>query len=405
MQELLYLDTARLGLMSPHARRASIDFARFASEQGASLYLSEFLRRGAESWPKHLRTQYPGLLGWHGVERLRSHLRTLAEAPPDSEVLVAARSAVLMKFAARLLVGPCRNILISDLTWPVYGRILRREQSKSASTITTLPLRQEIMRGQLSEAELVERIAREYVRCNCDGLFLPLVDNLGIHLPLQRIVARIRSEGELRFVVVDGAQAINHVPLVLASDYCDFMVAGCHKWLQAFSPLGLAFYSRPATKAYISDSLKRWTAKGYLDDPLLSFIDEFESGCNGRFGETVAVSPLITANAAVLDASSKDADHSRQVVENRDTLDQIATTAGWRRISPQREFQSRIRLYECEEAGHGHHEPDQLRQSFLEAGVVITAFTRGRVRLSVPETELQDHDAVLLRRAFSSVLS
>ena len=42
----LYLDTARLGLMSPSAQRLQIDFIRFAGGEGASLYWDQFLRGG-----------------------------------------------------------------------------------------------------------------------------------------------------------------------------------------------------------------------------------------------------------------------------------------------------------------------------------------------------------------------
>ena len=71
MSELLYLDTARLGQMSPSARRASVDFARFASEYGCSLYLNQFLENGFDAWPAALRDQFPGLQNWHGVTPLK----------------------------------------------------------------------------------------------------------------------------------------------------------------------------------------------------------------------------------------------------------------------------------------------------------------------------------------------
>lgn len=153
MPKLLYLDTARLGQMSPRARRASVDFARFASEYGAPLYWSDFLRHGASVWPDSIRAEYAGLSDWNGVSPLKERLRRLAQAHATSDVLIAARSASLMKVASHLLYGPCGNVLVTDLTWPNYERILRREQRNSACRITTARLRREILNGQLSESE------------------------------------------------------------------------------------------------------------------------------------------------------------------------------------------------------------------------------------------------------------
>ena len=46
MPARLYLDTARLGRMSPRAQRAQIDFVRLAGEEGCTLYWERFLRDG-----------------------------------------------------------------------------------------------------------------------------------------------------------------------------------------------------------------------------------------------------------------------------------------------------------------------------------------------------------------------
>ena len=78
MHKPLYLDTARLGQMSPRACRASIDFSRFAAEYGCDLYLSQLLMHGFERWPKWLRDSFPGLSDWQGVSGLKNRLRMAA---------------------------------------------------------------------------------------------------------------------------------------------------------------------------------------------------------------------------------------------------------------------------------------------------------------------------------------
>jgi hypothetical protein len=57
----LYLDTARLGLMPPRARRAHQDFGRLVACEGASAAVADLLRGGFDSWPRALRSRYPDL--------------------------------------------------------------------------------------------------------------------------------------------------------------------------------------------------------------------------------------------------------------------------------------------------------------------------------------------------------
>jgi len=44
---------------------------------------------------------------WHGITALADQFKQLANASPSSELVIAARSAELMRFAAKLLLGPC----------------------------------------------------------------------------------------------------------------------------------------------------------------------------------------------------------------------------------------------------------------------------------------------------------
>src|SRR5262245_54562705 len=88
----LYLDTARLGRMTPRAQRAHLDFTRLAGEEGGSLFFERFLRCGVEAWPESSRAAYAGLSDWRGVAALKSSLRVLAGSDPELPVLLAARS-------------------------------------------------------------------------------------------------------------------------------------------------------------------------------------------------------------------------------------------------------------------------------------------------------------------------
>lgn len=405
MPELLYLDTARLGQMSPRARRASVDFARFASEYGCSLYLSDFLQSGFNSWPTDLQNKYPGLEDWGGVVSLKRRLQQLAQADSRSNVMVAARSAALMAFAARLLFGPCRNVLITDLTWKPYDQILRRVHPMRDRQVTKIALRRWLFRQRPSTEEIVEHFATEFRDQDCDGLFLPLVDCFGVHLPVSQIVDRIRAENELRFVVVDGAQAINHVPLGFAADYCDFLLAGCHKWLRSFSPMGVGLFGRPGTVNYIQDSLERWSKSGVLNDPLFIFANELESERPRRFGESVAVTPMIVANAAVTDALRRPANDD-SVAMNREAIMSIASANNrWAEVSAGEEMSSRIIMLRSRCWQDRQRSADSLRRRFHNAGIAVSTYSRGRVRISVPDHPIKLNARQRLEAAFCHTTS
>jgi predicted nuclease of predicted toxin-antitoxin system len=306
-----------------------------------------------------------------------------------------------MKFGERLLFSLCRHVLITDLTWRPYERILCHEQPKRSRRITKIALRRDLFRRQPSAKEIVERIAAAFRENHCDGLFLPLVDCFGVKLPVAEIVARIRAENELRFVAVDGAQAINHVPIRLASDYCDFLVAGCHKWLHSFTPMGVGFFGRRQTVDYIESSLARWSNQRIIDDPLLTFTRELESGRARRFGESVVVSPMITANAAITDAVSEP-ENVEVISENRRTIGSIVTCdEDWSRLSAGDEATSRIMMLRCRKTQERELSPAALRRRFHASRIAVSTYRRGRVRISVPGSPLRFDDIRRLESAFS----
>ncbi len=333
--------------MSASAQHLQIDFIRFAGEEGSSLYWDQFLRSGTAEWPVHLTDRFPALAAWHGIRHLKNRLKQLAGASPRCEVLLANRSAQLMKLAAELLTRYCRNVLITDLTWPSYGNILRLRQRASGLALTRVCVRQQILRDRMGPEELISLLVARYVERRCDGLFLPAVDNLGVRLPIHDIVRAIRQHAPVRFVVIDGAQALGHVPLKKTLAACDFLIAGCHKWLCASLPMGLGFFgTRRATKR-VPETCDAMLATGTLDDPLLCFSSELEGKPASRFGKTVNVSPLFSCHGAVNDALS---DRNRQSngnvvqTENAKVLIGLLDERRWKPVLPHESFRSGIAL-------------------------------------------------------------
>ena len=118
-------------------------------------------------------------------------------------------------------------------------------------------------------------------------------------MPIRELVEALGEADRPRFVVVDGAQAVNHVPLRLAAEYCDLLLTGCHKWLRAYHPLGLAVCCRAATEGLAMAVCREMFSCGELDDPLWSFATQLETERLESFSETVNLAPLFTAAAAV----------------------------------------------------------------------------------------------------------
>ena len=295
----LYLDTARLGQMCPEAQAADRDFARLAGEEAGSLYYDLFLRGGFYSLPPALRSRYAGLADWSGVAALKSRIKTALGLPTARPLLLASRSAALVRLACRALCRQCDNVLVTDMLWPAYRAILEEECRRQQRLLTTLPLRRLILEDHIGQAELVGRLLECYSRENCDGIFLSAVTFQGVRLPAAKLISAVARVRRPRFVVVDAAQAAGHAPLHLSEPYCDFLIAGCHKWLRAYHPLGLGFCCRPAADAIVAQISAEMTECGQLDDPLLNFTWELENQCCEAFSETVNLAPLFTAAAAV----------------------------------------------------------------------------------------------------------
>ena len=199
-------------------------------------------------------------------------------------------------------------------------------------------------------------------------------------------------------------QAINHVSLGLHADYCDFMLAGCHKWLCSFMPMGVGFYGRPKTVDYIQSSLSRWQKRGIIDDPLITFSDELETGIGRRFGESVVVSPMIVANSAVADATSTP-DRNDLVDENQRLIAEVATeNTNWKLLSPGSDASTRIMMLRSRAPQHRCLSPSEIRDNFHAAGVAVSTYRGARVRISVPTHKLACEDLRRLQLAFGQTM-
>lgn len=398
-QTELYLDTARLGRMSRRAQQAHIDFARLASEEGGSKFFERFLREGAGAWPAAARVRFPGLIGWQGIASLKANLRRLAGSSPELPVLLVSRSSQLMKFAARFLFLTCRHVMATDLGWPPYREILDSEARRAGRAVTTVSLRNVLFRDHANVHEVVAVAKAAFLDAGCDGLFLTAVSHHGLHLPCEKLVRSLEAACEVRSVVIDGAQDFCHASADLSHEYCDLYLAGCHKWLGAFHPMGLGFYGRRSSARMIETLVNSLLASRELDDPLLKFTTQIETARLDGETETVGLIPLFTCLGATEDAIQHPcslSDVLRQRQANVLEASLLAADCGWEPLVPAEHFRTGILLLQAEREKTRQHSADHLRDAFAAGGVAVTAYDRGIARLSMPGAEWNPHDTIHL---------
>jgi hypothetical protein len=403
---LLYLDTARLGRMSLSAQRASRDFIGLLGELGASRNLDRILQHGLEACPSATRSRFPGLSEWKGVAALKEAVCGLVKLEPGLPALLAGRSAELMKFAAALLIRRCRNVMVVDLGWPGYHRVLSAECDRTHRRLTTVSLCAELLRGAIDENEVIRRIQAEFIKHECDGLLLPAVSHLGVRLPVQAIHREIEKHHEVRFVVVDGAQDFCHVTSDLRNDCCDLYLTGCHKWLGASQPMGLAFYGRRRSRAFIETVLARLIKSRQIDDPLLRFVELLCRGTTHPFEETVNISPLFSCQGAVSDfiaCGQSEVDGPPKRIANAEHVADVAAVTGWIQRAPHPSLRSGILLLQAERKETRSRSRESLRAAFDECGVALTAYDDGLVRLSMPPEPITNEELHHLESAFQAI--
>lgn len=402
MPSTLYLDAARMGRMAPSAQWALHDFVRLAGEEGCTLYFEQFLKCGFAALPTNHQKHYPGLRCWGGLDEMKTALADFAGLPVGSRPLIAGRSANLMKLAAKLLFQSGNRVLVTDLTWPSYQRILEREARKSAGEIHRVRVRDAILRGGVSGAELVDLIVRKCRATKCNGVFIPEVSHDGLRLPIAEIVTALRQGGATAFVVVDGSQAFGHVPLTLVQAPCDFYLTGCHKWLGSHLPLGIGFVPNPAP------DIARRTAElveRRLDDPLLAFLQSIETGRTRRFTETVNLAPIFSCRGALEDQFTDGpvVNRLRRRLENADLVQRIAHMTAWKPLVPMSEFRSASVLLQSASTAVRQLAPDRLRSLFHDRGIALTSYAGGVIRLAMPSVPLSTHQAGSLIQALALV--
>jgi len=369
--------------MTPAAQQAHFDFVRLSAEEPSSLYFEDFLRSGFSAWPAAYQYRFPSLAAWSGVGGLKDSLKGLVGAPQDCGVLLASESWSLVKLAVCCMFRLCRNVLTTDLSWPRYQQALVHRADRTGNYVTVASIRERIFRSNWSSGDVAEYLAAQFVHYGCDGLFLPVVDHLGIRLPIDRIVRRIRASGELRFVMLDAAQAICHVTMSEVFSHADFVLAGCHKWMGGYLPLGVAFFGQGPSRELIERRVRR-QLELENGDALCSFVEHLGGDSLNGHSPTVSLPALFTAAGAARDQQQRARQEVRETnVDIEALLETLPNgNADYLRLVVAPEFQTRVAVVKHATKNRQPLCADGVRRRWLDAGCIVTGYDGGFARLS-----------------------
>jgi selenocysteine lyase/cysteine desulfurase len=396
----LYLDTARLGLMSPSAQLAARDFARLAGEGVSTLYWQNLLRGRVPT--ANMLPVCPSFADWQGVDGMRQRLRRLLRLPPSAPVLFASRTTSIMRGAARQLWRRCRRVLVPDTTWLPYGRIVEEERQFGGGEVVPVSVRDLVQKGQIGASDLVAHLVRAYRRQKCDGLFFAAVSHDGVRIPTAPILAALRRQANVCFAVIDGAQEFAHVPTNLAATACDIWLAGAHKWLGGNQPLGIACLANPSSAADLHEAIVAECPSRHGEDPLLRFLLYLDGRNVPDVRETVNLMPLFSTWGALCDlptawAAQANRFHERQV--NASLICQLAARAGWQPMAIHPSLATGIVVARGSESTVRRLPAETLATAVESDGVTLTALEGGTLRLSMPAHTLDGEEQAQLARA------
>ena len=389
LSQLLYLDTARLGQASPSAKRAIVSALEFNQAFGASAYFDDLLLSGSRN--VDVARDFDGLSYWWGIKPLSVDIKETFFGTTHGELVFASKTSSLMTLAAKMLFARCANVLVTDLNWYPFNEILLHSPSMDCR-VSTVEIKQQIFDRSMCADEVVEKIASAFVDKKCDGIFLPAVCNWGIALPIAEILKSIHDRAEIRFSLLDAAQAINHLDLMWAADTVDFIFGGTHKWLRSYEPMAIGYFAKPSSRSYIQDTIDRELAGNPIADPLLRITQTSAP----QKSETVNLCPLFATAGALADV--KNGELYVRTDSVRDTVLNAAASTNWECFSPTAEYSSRILLMRNSQLPNAL--AGTIRKRFNGLGIAVTDYSSGICRISLPNniTELQ---ADLLRDAFS----
>ena len=225
---------------------------------------------------------------------------------------------------------------------------------------------------------------------------------MGIRLPIAEIVDRLRANHEVRFVVVDAAQALGHTDLSQVASAADFIVAGTHKWVGGYIPLGVGLATNPKSPQWIANFLNSAVDAKSGDDSLMHMLHAIDNGRDTRFPETVNLGGLFAGYGAwMATPSPRSALPIR--ISNADCVAFIAEYNGWNALRPDESLRTGSLILQSTDPQTRKRDGDSLRDSFAEAGIVLSTYGKGIIRMAMPDQLLTTEQFLFIQSAFIQV--
>jgi hypothetical protein len=210
---------------------------------------------------------------------------------------------------------------------------------------------------------------------------LPALTHDGVRLPIDQVIPRLKAASANSFIMVDGAQAIGHLPRDLGIHSADVVIAGVHKWLRAGMPLGVAFGPLHLMQQLLA--LEH-------DDPLLRLSGTDDAR---TLNETCNLWPLISCNAVIAreDVGQKIPGVLATRMANRRSVLKVVRGRGWDPVSTHPTLRSGILLltHSGTRRLRSRQNTGEWQLHFQRMGIALSSYPGGMIRLSLPGRRLR----------------
>jgi isopenicillin-N epimerase len=173
------------------------------------------------------------IAGYGPMPQIRAKTARLLNASVTEIALTENVTAAMSYVAAGLEVEPGSEILISDQEHPGGQSPWLNAAKRHGASVQTV----RIPKPAESAAEVMD-VFRNALNSRTRVLAIShVITGSGAILPVKEMCAEARARGI--FTVIDGAQAVGHIPVDVGEMGCDAYVGCFHKWLLA--PAGAGF--------------------------------------------------------------------------------------------------------------------------------------------------------------------
>jgi selenocysteine lyase/cysteine desulfurase len=173
------------------------------------------------------------IAGYGPMPEIRAKTARLLNAGVTEIALTENVTAAMSYIAAGLDLEPGSEILISDQEHPGGQSPWLNAAKRRNGSVQTV----HIPKPAESDSEVMD-VFRNALNSRTRVLAIShVITGSGAILPVKQMCAEARARGI--FTVIDGAQAVGHIPVDLADIGCDAYVGCFHKWLLA--PAGAGF--------------------------------------------------------------------------------------------------------------------------------------------------------------------